>query len=178
MFRDNENITTDASGYLLLPSYVHEVEFMVPTSNTNMKLELMDIEDKYNGTGFYEHGMDTSVGKRRLMVREGGAAKVSTAYTVHYLKEYSDLTSTAGTPYPFVASAHLDLLTTLQAYFYYAEQGREKEKDAVTQLNLYKAFFGDGPAKEKLNDEAVYGRSSHSDTGNKRAFPIFNPSNS
>lgn len=178
MFRDNESITTDSDGYLNLPNYVYEVEFIY--TSDNLKLSRIDLESKLHGSGYYEEGVQTSGandGKRRLMVRENGAAKTSTTYTVQYLREYDDLSATSDTPYPFVGKAWLDMLSTLQAYFYFAEQGKERSKEKAAKLEEYDKMLGES-AGEHLDDEPEYLYSTHGDAGDKRTSPTLTPSTS
>ena len=179
LFRRSESITTDSSGYLNLPTYVIEVEDIRNSSNN--KLSRIDLEEKFHGTGYYPEGMDISGGandgKRRLLVRENGSAKASTAYTVMYLREYTDLASTAGTPYPFTQKAWLDMLTTLQAYFWLAEQGDERKKEKEEQWKVFERHV-QLAGFEGLDDEPEYGATSHADAGDRRSYPILNVSSS
>lgn len=175
LFRANESITTDASGYIMLPTYVLEVEDI--RDSNNIKLNRIDIEQKFTGSGYYPEGMDTSGGaadgKRRLMVREAGAAKASTAYRVHYIREYSDLASTSATPYPFTQKAYLDMLTTLQAYYWLAEQGDERKKEKEERWNEYQRQLKMA-GYDTLDDEPEYLTTTHGDAGNYRSYPILN----
>ena len=178
LFRANENIATTAAGYLLLPNYLTELEMIVTTANTSEIWDLMDRELINVGTGYYWDGIDTaSTGKRRLMVRQRGIAKASTTFTVYYLREYDDLTLTTSVPYPFVGDRYLDLLTTLQAYYWLIEQGDNRAGEAQRQYNIYKSLLSD-VRRTYFDDNPVYGRSSNSDAGDSRRYPLLNPSTS
>lgn len=98
------------------------------------------------------------------MVRESGSAKASTAYTVSYLREYSDLASVSSTPYPFTQKAYLDMLTTLQAYYWLAEQGDERRKEKEDRWTEYKRQL-EMAGFDTLDDEPEYLQSTHSDAG-------------
>lgn len=178
LFRDNEPITTDSDGYLNLPTYVYEVE-RIEDGNQN-KLYPINLELKNIETGYYFDGMQTTGandGKRRIMVRSSGTAKANTAYTVHYLKEYDDLSATNDTPYPFTGKAYLDMLTTLQAYYWLIEQGKERVKEADRRFREYKKAL-ENAQRDYVHDEPEYGITTSMDAGDRRTSPILNVSTS
>lgn len=176
MFRTNSSISTDASGYILLPLTCYEVEGVY--RSTNIKLYKIDIEDAFTETGWYEEGIDTSSSKRRLMVREAGAASAaSVSFKVRYLIEYGDLSAVSDVPDPFGGKAYLDMITTLQAYYYLAEQGKEREKEKNERLKEYKMQL-EMARSAYLDDEPTVGRTTHADAGDRQASPTLNVSSS
>ena len=177
LFRSSSDITSNASGYILLPTNATKIEMIVTASNTDERWYLMRKEAMYWGTGYYEDGYDSSSGKRRVMVRDSGAAKASTQFTVHYTLEFSDLTATTDPTPPFVGKRYLDMMTTLQAYYYYIELGEEKAKDAQIQFDLYNRLLSDAK-KDVFDKGAVYGMTRHGDAGATRRYPILHPSSS
>lgn len=177
LFRANEALTTDASGYLLLPTYVTEVEDIRWTNSVHRKLKKINKDFRHTHTGYYHDGIDTSSNKRRLMVRDGGNTPTTgTSFNVHYLREFSDLANESDPPIPFVGKRYLDMLTTLQAYYYYTEQGKEKAKDAEQKLKEYKMML-DAARKDFFDDEPDYGTSNHPDAGYGGIERQFHPSN-
>jgi hypothetical protein len=180
LFRDKSTLTTDASGWIYLPTYVLEVEDV--RDSNNRPVGRIDRKNQFDSSGYFHDGMDTAGnsndGKRRLMIRESGEAKAANAsYTVYYTREYSDLATTAGVPYPFTGKAYLDMLVTLQAYYWLAEQGDERTKEKKDRLDDYKMQL-QMAGFDALDDEPEYLTSTHSDAGNPRSYPILNPSTS
>lgn len=179
LFRVAESLTTDASGYIYLPLYALEVEDI--RDGNNNKVDKIDPDQRFTGSGYYHDGMSTSGasdGKRRIMIRDSGKAKASGAsYSVQFLREYDDLASTSAKPYPFTGKMYLDMLTNLQAWYWLAEQGKERksEKDdrfGDYQNQLQKAGFN------LLDDEPEYLQTTHADAGSRNSYPILNPSTS
>lgn len=179
-FRDKSSLTTDASGYIYLPTYVAEIE-EVRDSN-NVEVTRIDVKQRFSSSGYYHYGMETTAGanhgKRRLAFREGGAAKGSGAvFTVHFLREYDDMASVSATPYPFTQKAFLDMLTTLQAYYWLAEQGEERKKEKDERWSEYNRQK-ELAETETLDENPEYLHSSHADSGNRDSYPVLNPSSS
>jgi hypothetical protein len=152
-----------------------EVEYI--ENSEEIKLEKIDLEHKKVSTGWYNDGIDTTTGKRRLMVRKSGATDVGGVYTVYFTIQYNDLTALSQVPVPFSGTAYLDMLSTLQAYYYYLEQGVEKSKDAKQQFEHYGLQL-EMLSAEYLDDEAEYGITTSNDAGQKHSYPILNASNS
>jgi hypothetical protein len=176
MFRSNGSFVTDASGYIYLDTNIYEIEWI--KNSQNLAVPKIEIEDRHYLSGWYHDGVDTATNfKRRVMVRSNGNASTSTTYTVFFIKEYADLASTSDTPYPFVGKAFLDMLTSLQAYYYYMELGKEKIQDAEAQLTHYKMLLKLA-GYEYLDDEPTYGSVSHTDAGDRRTIPVLNVSTS
>lgn len=175
LFRTNENITSNSSGYILIPNYLTELEMIITTGNTTEQWERLDKELMYHGTGYYWDGIDSVSGKRRIMVRRQGVPIVSTQFTVHFLREYADLSSTDSTPYPFVGQRYLDQLTTLQAYYWFNEQGDDRAGEAQRMFGIYKQLLSD-TRSTYFDDNAVYGRTTNADAGEARRYPLLNAS--
>lgn len=172
-----ENIPSNASGYILIPNYLTELEMIVDQNNLFCRFDKIDRHLMYIDTGYYWDGIDTSSGKRRIMVRERGQAKASANFTVHFLREYADLTALDSVPYPFVGRRYLDLLTELQSYYYFDEQGDDRATEAQRHYNIYKGLLAD-VRRTYFDDAAVYGSSYSNDAGNERRYPLLNPSQS
>lgn len=176
LFRAGEAITVSSGSYLLLPTYVTEVEDIRWTNAVYRKLFKIDKEHRFVLTGYYHDGIDTSSGKRRLKVREAGAdIAVGTSFQIEYLREYSDLSAEDATPIPFVGKRYLDMLTTLQAYYYYTEQGKEGASNAKTKMQEYLLMLDDA-RKAFYDDEPDYATSTHPDAGGAHHGPVYIPS--
>lgn len=174
LFRAGElELTTDASGYIYLPSNSFEVELIVKTSNKD-PLEAMDKKIKFAGTGWYHDGVQTTgddAGKRRIMVRKAGAAWASLGITIDYLIEYAELTDLEGTPYPFVQQRYRNMLTELQAFMLHMEGGKEGAKEAEKHWNVYQ-FFLKQAAKDMLDKSPRFMSSAHPDAGDAHSSPM------
>lgn len=180
LFRDKSALSTDASGWIYLPTYALEVEDV--RDSNDRPVARIDRKNQFDATGYFHDGMDTqgssNDGKRRLMIRNAGAAQAaSVSYTVYYTREYSDLASTSAVPYPFTGKAYLDMLVTLQAFYWLSEQGDERVKEKKDRLDDYKMQL-QMAGFDALDDEPEYLTSTHSDAGNPRSYPILNPSSS
>ena len=174
MFRGAaQALTSDASGYIYLPTTAMEVELLIVTSSEN-QIEPMAKELKYVGTGWYEDGVQTSgaeAGKRRIMLRNEGAAWTSLAVTVDILVEYAELTALSGsgsTPYPFTAQKYRNMLTELQAFMLHMEGGKESAKEAEKHWNVYQ-FFLKECKKDALDKRPHFMAIAHSDAGDSRS---------
>lgn len=178
LFRDHSTLTTDASGYIYLPTYVLEVEDV--RDSNNLPVPRIDLKEQFTGSGYFHYGMNTAGaaddGKRRIAIRESGRAKAASAsYTVYFTREFSDLASSSSVPYPFTGKSYLDMLTTLQAYYWLMEQGEERRKEKDDKFRDYNIQLNMA-GFDALDDEPEYLSSSHSDAGNYRRYPILNPS--
>lgn len=180
LFRDKSSLTTDASGYIYLPTYVLEVED-VRDSNNN-PVTRIDLKDQFSSSGYFHYGVETTAGanegKRRIAIRDSGQAKAASAtYTVYFTREFSDLASSSAVPHPFSGKMYLDMLTTLQAYYWLAEQGDERKKEKEERWSEYNRQM-QMAGYDALDDEPEYLTSTHADAGNARSYPILNPSSS
>ena len=180
LFRDKSALTTDASGYLYLPTYVLEIEDI--RDSNNKKVERIDIKNQFTSSGYFHYGIETTaganVGKRRIAIRSGGQAQAASAtYTVYFTREYPDLASVSSVPFPFTGKAYLDMLTTLQAYYWLSEQGDERKGEKDEQWKAYRRL-NEMAGYDALDDEPEYLTSTHSDAGNYRTSPILTPSTS
>lgn len=166
-------LTTNASGYALLSADSFEVELVVVTSS-KIPLERISKEFKYQGTGWYHDGIDTATGKRRLMFRQAGAAWPSLAVTIDTLIEFPELTALDGTPYPFVQSRYLNMLTELQTFMFLMEQGKEQAPEAERHWNVYQYLLGQAK-KDMLDKRPEFMASAHADAGDSHNSPaLFN----
>src|SRR3990167_967466 len=140
-----QSLTSDASGYIYLPTTVYEVEGIWLQSNTDQELEKIDKRQMYQLTGWYHDGVNTTAGgdvqKRKIMLRNNGAVYASTAVYVEVTYEYADLSAVADPPYPFTGKGYQNMLTEIQTFFYYMEQGKEHAKDAEKHWNVYQHFL-------------------------------------
>lgn len=175
LFRTNEDITSITGGYILIPNYLTELEMIVSKDNLFNHWEKIDKHLMYIDTGYFWDGIDSGSGKRRIMVRERGQAKVNAQFTVHFLREYADLTALDSVPYPFVGNRYLDLLTELQSYYFFVEQGDDRAVEAQRHFNIYKTLMGD-VRRTYFDDAPTYGSSHSNDAGNERRYPLLNPS--
>lgn len=161
------SLTTDASGYIYLPVTTYEVETIAQQSDPKYTPEKIQKKEKYVGSGWYHDGVQTSgdnAGKRRIAFRKEGAAWTSYAVYVDVLVEYPDLIATSAAAYPFVQSGYLDMLTELQAFFYFLEQGKEHAKDMEKHWQIYQHFLKQ--ARLDLQDDApTIGDIGHPDAG-------------
>lgn len=179
-FRDKSTLTTDASGYIYLPTYVLEVEDI--RDSNNHPVDKINLQEQFTSSGYYHYGMDTSGGandgKRRIAFRDAGAAKGSGAsYTVYYTREYADLSSVSSVPYPFSQKAYLDMLVTLQAYYWLAEQGDERKSEKDERFAEYKRQK-EMAQTETFDEAPEFLMSSHGDVGNASSYPMLNVSSS
>lgn len=179
LFRDKSSLTT-TSGWLYLPTYVMEVEDV--RDGNNVPVKRIDRKEQFTSSGYFHDGVDTSGGtndgKRRLMVRDAGRAKADGAsYTVYFTREFSDLASVSSTPYPFTSKAYLDMLTTLQAWYWLGEQGDERKGEKSDKWDDFvkqKAMAG----FDVLDDEPEYLMSTHADAGEAYSHSVYTPSSS
>lgn len=169
-------LTTDASGYIYLPTTAMEVELLVKTTG-NDPIEPMSKELKYLATGWYEDGVQTTggeAGKRRIMIRNEGAVWASLGVTVDILVEYAELTALSGsgsTPYPFVAQRYRNMLTELQAFMLHMEGGKESAGEAEKHWNVYR-FFLEQAKKDALDKRPHFMAIAHADAGDARTNRI------
>lgn len=174
LFRgDTQSLTTDASGYIYLPTNAFEVEVIVLTSSKE-PLDPLPKTNKYRGTGWYHDGMQTSgdgIGKRRIMVRNGGNAHTSLALSVDILIEYPELTALDGIPYPFVQQRYMNMLTELQAFMYAMEGGKEAAATAEKHWNMYQFLLGQ-LKKDRLDKFPEFIAVGHNDAGDGRSLPF------
>jgi hypothetical protein len=177
LFRTNATISTDANGYLLLPDNLTELEELITASNTDERWEKIDKTLQFHDTGYFWDGIDPVTGQRRIMVRRRGQAVASTSFILEFLKEYADLTATDDPIPPFVGNRYLDLITTLQAYYYFIEQGDDRAGEATRHFNIYKALLAD-VRRTYFDDNPTYQRSHSNDVGDERRYPLLNPSQS
>lgn len=170
LFRgDAQSLTSDASGYIYLPTNSFEVEKLVMASG-NTPLPFMSKQNKYQGTGWYFDGVRTSDGKRRVMLRQDGAAWTSLATTVDILIEYAELTAVSDTPHPFVQQRYRNMLTELQAFMLHMEGGKESAGEATKHWNVYQFLLGQA-RKDSLTKAPEFMAESHSDAGDSRSLP-------
>lgn len=178
LFRgDAQALTTDASGYIYLPTNAFEVEVLVKTSG-KLPIDPISKTLKYQATGWYDDGMQTSgdgIGKRRIMFRNAGAAHASLAVTVDILIEYPELTALDSIPYPFVQQRYLNMLTELQAFMFAMEGGKEAAGTAEKHWNMYQFLLGQ-LKKDRLNKLPEFIASSHNDAGDASFGPHYNQS--
>lgn len=167
LFRgDAQSLTTDTSGWIYLPSNAFEVELLTITSSSD-PLEPIAKEMRFLRSGWYHDGVQTSggnAGKRRIMVRNVGAAWANLALTVDILIEYPELTSVSGTPYPFVQQRYLNMLTELQTFMLYMEGGKESAGEATRHWNVYQ-FLLDQVRKDMLDKRPQFMAVAHNDAG-------------
>lgn len=180
LFRRSESLTTDATyGYLTPDVGVHEIEDVF--DGNNQPLTQIDKKQRFRRDGYFLDGMDaTGSGqfkKRQIAVYKNGSAVTSTAYTVDFLEEYADLTATSDPAYPFTSKVHLDMLTTLQAYYWLAEQGQSRFKEKKEMKAMYEADLKDAMLHYQ-SDAPQYLESSHADAGTKNSRPYLNTSSS
>lgn len=178
LFRDKSALTTDASGYIYLPTYVLEVEDV--RDSNNVRVPRIDLKEQFTNSGYFHYGMNTTAGadngKRRIAIREAGrAVAASASYTVYFVREFDDLSSSSSVPYPFTGKSYLDMLTTLQAYYWLMEQGEERRKEKDDKFRDYNIQLNMA-GFDVLDDEPEYLSSSHADAGPYRRYPILNPS--
>jgi len=176
LFRGSASLTTDATNGYLTPAVGVGLIEAIWDGNNN-KLTKINKDQRFHRDGWFLDGMDNSGSgefkKRQIAVYINGSAKVSTAYTVDYLAEYADLTATSDPAYPFTEKVHLDMLTTLQAYYWMVEQGQSREKEARTLKNTYESDLKDAMLHYQ-HDEPEYYESTHSDAGVKNSRPYLN----
>ena len=172
LFRgDTQSLTSDASGYIFLPTNSFEVELIVRSSN-NDEIEPIDKAIKYRATGWYHDGIDTATNfKKRVMLRYDGAAWASLAVKVDILIEYPELTAIDATPYPFVQQRYLNMLTELQAFMLHMEGGKESKAEAEKHWNMYQFLLGQ-TKKDTLDKRPHFMSHGHSDAGDGRALPM------
>ena len=180
LFRRSESLTTDATnGYLTPDVGVHEIEGVWDANNN--ALMAIDKKQRFYRDGWFLDGMDaTGSGnfkKRQIAVYKNGAASLSTAYTVDFLEEYADLTATSDPAYPFTSKVHLDMLTTLQAYYWMAEQGQSRHKEKRELKSDYESDLKDAMLHYQ-HDHPEYLETTHSDAGIKNSRPYLNTSSS
>lgn len=173
LFRgDAQALTTDASGYIYLPTNSFEIELLVITSS-GKHLDPLDKVHKYEGTGWYHDGINQTagdnLGKRRIMIRKTGAVWASLAVTVDILIEFPELTALDGTPYPFVQNRYINMLTELQAFMMYMEGGKETAKNAEKHWNMYQ-FLLKQARLDTLDKLPVFMSTAHADAGDSRGF--------
>lgn len=178
LFRDKSTLTS-ASGYLYLPTYVMEVEDV--RDSNNVPVARIDRKSQFDSSGYFHDGVDTSGGandgKRRLSIRSSGQAASNASYVVYYTREYSDLSSVSSVPYPFTQKAYLDMLTSLQAWYWLGEQGDERKNERSERWEDYmkqRAMAG----FDALDDEPEYLMSTHPDAGEANSRTIYSPSTS
>jgi hypothetical protein len=167
LFRgDAQSLTTDASGYIYLPANTFEVELLVLTSGSS-PLDPISKSLKYVATGWYHDGMQTSgpgIGKRRIMIRNAGAAWTSLGVTVDALIEFPELTDLTAVPYPFVQQRYLNMLTELQTFMMHMEGGKESAGEAEKHWNAYQFLLGQ-VKKDSLSKLPEFISTAHSDAG-------------
>lgn len=168
LFRgDAQSLTTSAAGYIFLPLNSFEVELLTLTSS-GLELEPMPKSLKNIGTGWYHDGIhqtaDANQGKRRIMLRNAGAAWASVATTVDILIEYPSLTTLSGTPYPFVQQRYLNMLTELQTFMLHTEGGKEAADQAKGHWEIYQ-FLLSQVKKDALDKRPQFVSQAHSDAG-------------
>lgn len=172
LFRGDEQLlTADSSGYIYLLSSTFEVEAVTLTSGKT-PLAPMHKKNRFAGTGWYHDGVQTSgpsAGKKRIMIRNCGAAWANAAITVDALIEYPALSDTDGVPYPFVQQRYLNMLTELQTFMLNMEGGKEAAGEAEKHWNAYQFLLGQ-LKKDSLDKVPRYMSISHADAGDSRAF--------
>ena len=175
LFRgDTQSLTTDASGYIFLPLNSFDIELISQQSDAEDELEPIHKAQKYVATGWYFDGIcstvGTNLGKRRIMVRNAGAAWASLALYVDCLIEYDDLTATSASPVPFVQNRYLNMLTELQAFFFYLEKGKENAKDADKHWQIYSHFLKQA-SLDFLDRRPHFMANAHPDAGDGLSSP-------
>lgn len=176
LFRFDLPLTTESDGHLLLPQDTYEVEYIV-RGTREAKIIRINLERKLTDSGYYHNGIDLASKKRRIMIRQNGRPAANFAVTFHYLREYADLANESDTPVPFVGKAYLEMLTTLQAYMYFTEQGKERIAEKRERWDEYQIMLDDA-RRDYLDDEPQYSITTHSDAGDRRSSPRILPSTS
>lgn len=174
LFRaDALSLTADSEGFIYLPTNSFEVEMLVMSSGQG-ELGPMNKRDKYQATGWYHDGIETTaganLGKRRIMIRKSGAAWANLAVLVDVLTEYDDLTDLNGTPHPFTQNRYLNMLTELQTFFFHMEGGKEVAKEAEKHWNVYQHFLAQA-RKDFLHKGPEYMAHAHPDAGGGMRLP-------
>ena len=170
LFRgDAQTLTTDANGYIYLDPSTFEIEQIVK-SGSKESVGPMDKKNKYESTGWYVDGAQTSgtgAGKLRIQFRNSGAPWTSTTFVVDALREYPELDALDDIPYPFVQQRYLNMLTELQAFMLYTEGGKESAGQAEKHWNIYQFLLKEAK-KDRLHQLPQFMAEAHPDAGDGR----------
>lgn len=144
-FRDaRATANTDANGILLVDIDTTRIERLEDANK--IKYDLIDIEERWDKTGYYVAGYDTTNKKTQLQIMKNGSGLASTAMYWYDLG-LSAMGSTA-TDESVLPEEYRDSIATAAAYLYYRDQGpplaetsRFWKSETIDELSEAKQFY-------------------------------------
>lgn len=162
-FIGRQSATTDANGILLVPATFMDV-FMIEDVNKR-PYPRIELEERWNSTGWYPAGYDTTNKKRKLQVMYNGA--VDASKTLYFYDSELVQMGSATDAEPVFPEEYRDLIALKAAQLFYEDQGNAFDQAALTREQRYLRLLANAKKMyRRIGTGPRYAPSNDPDAGN------------